>query len=48
LRYEKLGVGFVVYSIDKDLHDDGGVEEPSLKRKRAGATNWDVTFIVER
>lgn len=48
LRYEKLGVGFVVYSIDKDLHDDGGLEEPSLEKKRAGATNWDVTFIVER
>ncbi len=48
LRYEKLGVGFVVYSIDKDLHDDGGLEEPSLEKKRAGVSNWDVTFIVER
>ena len=46
LRYEKLGVGFVVYSIDKDLRDDGGSEEPQGKKKRG--ESWDVTFIVER
>jgi len=46
LRYEKLGVGFVVYSVDHDLRDDGGTEEPSRKTKEA--PTWDVTFIVER
>jgi len=46
LRYEKLGVGFVVYSIDKDLRDDGGSEEPQGKKKRG--ESWDVTFIVKR
>lgn len=46
LRYEKLGVGFVVYSVDQDLRDDGGTEEPSRKTKEA--PTWDVTFIVER
>ena len=46
LRYEKLGVGFVVYSVGEDLRDDGGTEEPSRKTKEA--PTWDVTFIVER
>ena len=46
LRYEKLGVGFVVYSVGEDLHDDGGTEKPTRKTKES--PNWDVTFIVER
>ena len=46
LRYEKLGVDFVVYSIDKDLRDDGGSEELQAINKRG--ESWDVTFIVER
>ena len=46
LRYEKLGVGFVVYSIGEDLRDDGGSEELQAINKRG--ESWDVTFIVER
>ena len=46
LRYEKLGVGFVVYSVDQDLHDDGGTEKPAGKKSKG--ESWDVTFIVER
>jgi hypothetical protein len=45
LRYEKLGHGFVVYSIGEDLSDDGGKEKLPGSGK---ARNWDVTFIVER
>jgi len=46
LRYEKLGVGFVVYSIGQDMRDDGGTEKPSRKTKEF--PTWDMTFIVER
>jgi len=46
LRYEKLGVGFVVYSIGQDMRDDGGTEKPSRKTKEF--PTWDITFIVER
>jgi hypothetical protein len=46
LRYKKLEVGFVVYSIGEDLIDDGGKEKPTGKKEK-GET-WDVTFIVER
>ena len=46
LRYKRLEVGFVVYSINEDLNDDGGKEKPTGK-KRKGET-WDVTFTVER
>jgi len=46
LRYEKLGIGFVVYSVGLDLRDDGGTEKPPRTTKES--PNWDVTFIVER
>ena len=46
LRYEKLGIGFVVYSVGQDLRDDGGTEKPPRRTKES--PNWDVTFIVER
>jgi len=46
LRYEKLGVGFLVYSVGEDLRDDSGTEKPTRKTKES--PNWDVTFIVER
>jgi hypothetical protein len=50
LRYKKRGAGFVTYSINEDLSDDGGAEQlPRNKRpKGQPAPNWDVTFIVER
>jgi hypothetical protein len=46
LRYKKLENGFVVYSIGDDLSDDGGKERERSSTKEA--SNWDVTFIVER
>lgn len=46
LRYRKLEVGFVVYSIGEDLIDDGGKEKPTGKKEKG--ESWDVTFIVER
>jgi len=45
LRYKRLEVGFVVYSIGEDLSDDGGKER---ERQTKESPNWDVTFIVER
>jgi hypothetical protein len=45
LRYKKLEIGFVVYSIGEDLSDDNGKEKPPRK---ATPSNWDVTFIAER
>lgn len=41
LRYKKLEIGFVVYSIGRDENDDGG-------RERLPAKGWDITFTVER
>ena len=45
MRYKKLDVGFIVYSIGEDQIDDGG-KERDLRTKES--PNWDVTFIVER
>lgn len=46
MRYKKLEVGFVVYSVGEDLSDDGGkARSPGGKGQ---SRNWDVTFIVER
>jgi len=47
LRYKRLEMGFVVYSIGEDGSDDGGKERPP-RSKRKEDPNWDVTFIVER
>jgi len=44
LRYKKLPVGFVVYSIGPDRTDDGGIEPLQRGRQK----NFDVTFVVER
>jgi hypothetical protein len=44
LRFRKLEVGFVVYSIGSDGRDDGGLE--GNPKTAAGAP--DITFIVER
>jgi len=48
LRYDKLGAGFVVYSIGDDLRDNGGVERLPGSKTAGQSPNWDVTFIVER
>ena len=46
LRYKKLDIGFVVYSIGEDLSDDAGKEKPP--RRTDESPTWDETFIVER
>jgi hypothetical protein len=49
LRYITRETGFVVYSINDDLTDNGGAEPDSQKRDSKGKPlPWDVTFIVER
>ena len=48
LRYRKLEPGFVVYSINEDLSDDGGKEKPAKTMVGGKPVNSDVTFIVER
>jgi hypothetical protein len=48
LRYKRLEKGYVVYSIGRDLSDDGGTELLPRSKRTGGKENWDVTFIVER
>jgi hypothetical protein len=45
LRYKRLAVGYVVYSVDADGRDDGGRE--AIRRKGTDETTSDITFIVE-
>jgi len=47
LRYELLAKGYVVYSIGRDGHDDGG-QEPPVKRPSTGLVKQDITFTVDR
>jgi len=46
LRYKKLDKGFVVYSIDEDLRDDNGQEEPKISNQKP--SNWDITFTIKK
>ena len=46
LRYKKLDSGYVVYSIDEDLTDDGGQEEPKTRPQKV--FNWDITFTIKK
>ncbi|MBN2588399.1 MAG: hypothetical protein JXA96_00935 [Sedimentisphaerales bacterium] len=46
LRYKKLDSGFVVYSVDEDMIDDGGQEEPKDRNQKV--THWDITFILDK
>lgn len=46
MRYKKLAIGFVAYSIGEDGQDDGGREEQREAGQRSGT--YDITFIVER
>ena len=48
LRYRKLEPGFVVYSVGKDLSDDGGRERQPTGQEARRPDECDVTFIVER
>ena len=45
LRYRKLPKGYVVYSIGRDLTDDGGKEPPADPKPD---DRHDLTFTVER
>jgi hypothetical protein len=47
VRYRRLAHGYVVYSVDADGRDDGGLEAPERK-KAADNGSYDITFIVER
>jgi hypothetical protein len=44
LRYKRLTLGYVVYSVGSDLQDNGGKEYD----KKNASVQSDVTFIVER
>jgi len=44
LRFKRRTTGYVVYSIGRDLRDDGGAEADPNKRTSAK----DITFILER
>lgn len=48
LRYKKLEIGFVVYSIGDDLTNDGGKERLPPSKRTGESRNWDVTFTVEQ
>ncbi|HLH56996.1 MAG TPA: hypothetical protein VKY92_25675 [Verrucomicrobiae bacterium] len=47
VRYRRLSSGYVIYSVDSDGHDDGGLEPPERK-KATDKDSYDITFIVER
>ncbi|MGA2241076.1 MAG: hypothetical protein ABSH11_03450 [Verrucomicrobiota bacterium] len=47
LRYPRLAKGYVIYSIGRDGHDDGGQKKPADWRP-SDKTTYDVTFTVER
>ncbi|MBW8038963.1 MAG: hypothetical protein FVQ85_03070 [Planctomycetes bacterium] len=48
LRYKKLDTGFVVYSVDEDGNDDGGLEKPPRNRRKGESYTYDITFIIQR
>lgn len=47
LRYRQLSVGYLIYSVDTDGHDDGGRERPE-RSKSTDKISYDLTFFVER
>jgi hypothetical protein len=47
LRYHRLAKGYVIYSVGRDGHDDGGREKPA-DWKSSDKTTYDITFTVER
>jgi hypothetical protein len=47
LRYHRLTKGYVVYSVGRDCHDDGGRQKPA-DWKSSDKTTYDITFTVER
>jgi hypothetical protein len=47
LRYRLLEKGYMIYSVGRDGHDDGGREKPA-DWKSSDKTTYDITFAVER
>jgi hypothetical protein len=47
LRYHRLVMGYVIYSVGSDGHDDGG-REKAADWKSGDKTTYDITFTVER
>ena len=47
LRYKRLEMGYVIYSIGEDGEDNGGRERP-VNIKSTDKTHYDITFTVER
>ena len=47
LRYHRLAKGYVIYSVGRDGHDNGGRERPA-NTKSSDKTEYDITFAVER
>ncbi|HXI73586.1 MAG TPA: hypothetical protein VNN22_24855 [Verrucomicrobiae bacterium] len=47
LLYHRLAKGYVIYSVGRDGHDDGGRERPRVV-KSTDKTSYDITFIAER
>jgi|GEM_PF-685157 len=47
LRYHRLARGFVIYSVGRDCHDDGGRQKPA-DWKSTDRNTYDITFTVER
>jgi hypothetical protein len=49
LRYRRLKTGFVVYSVNDDLSDNGGVKlNPNKLDPHGKLMPWDITFTVEK
>jgi hypothetical protein len=47
MRYHTLTNGYVIYSVGRDLHDNGGRERPP-DAKSSDKTEYDITFTVHR
>lgn len=47
LRYRLRDRGYVIYSVDRDGHDDGGRERPA-NAKSTDRSTYDISFTVER
>jgi len=47
LRYRRLPKGYVIYSVGRDLIDDGG-KEPTPGQLSRGDSGYDLTLTVER
>jgi hypothetical protein len=49
LRYRRLKTGFVVYSVNDDLSDNGGARlNPNKLDPHGKLMPWDITFTVEK